>query len=431
MTSLVDKSLVMVEEGESGSRYRMLETLREYARECLVKREELAATAARHCDHFLLLAKAANKGLQGPEQAEWTRRLEVELDNLRAAITLALEGGVDPILAVKFEVALMGFRILRGYSTEGRNYVRAALALPGVQASDVVHAHALYVGAALAITQSDHAEASRMLETCLTLRRGIGNLFDIAATLSTLSLLRLHAGDANRAREGEEEALGILRQLGDRSAEAIALLHLGEICVHTGDDEQARQYLEQSLTIARAVEYKETESDCERMLGQVALERGDLPAARARFARSLEVCRDGEDKQGAAKALWWTGKVDLAGGDPDSARIKLDAALRAFKSFEMNAEVADCLEDHAELAQLLGRADDAVRLYAAVEAFRERLALSRPPRRTERWSNAVAAARGALGDAAFEVAWSDGKAWELEQATQRALLPAAAPTIAA
>ena len=144
----------------------------------------------------------------------------------------------------------MGFRILRGYSTEGRKHIHAALALPKVQESDVVHAHALYVGADLAITQGDHAEASRMLEACLALRRGIGNPFDIAATLSTLSPVRIHAGDARAAREGEEEALGIFRQLGDRSAEAIALLHLGEICVHIGEYENARQYLEQSLTIA-------------------------------------------------------------------------------------------------------------------------------------------------------------------------------------
>ena len=84
------------------------------------------------------------------------------------------KGGTDPILAVKFEVALMGFRMLRGYSTEGRKYVRAALALPAVQASDVAHAHALYVGAALADNQSDYAEARRMLEACLALRRGLG-----------------------------------------------------------------------------------------------------------------------------------------------------------------------------------------------------------------------------------------------------------------
>ncbi len=157
--SLVDKSLVMVRESDGESRYRMLETIREYARECLVKRGDFDATAVRHCDHFLVLAKAANHGLQGAEQAQWTRRLETELDNLRTAIALALGGGTDPILAVKFEVALMGFRFLRGYSTEGRNYVRAALALPAVQASDIAHAHALYVGAVLADGQSDYAEA--------------------------------------------------------------------------------------------------------------------------------------------------------------------------------------------------------------------------------------------------------------------------------
>jgi hypothetical protein len=59
-----------------------------------------------------------------------TRRLEIELDNLRAAIALALAGGVDPVMAVKFEVALMRFRTLRGYSREARNNIRAALLLP-------------------------------------------------------------------------------------------------------------------------------------------------------------------------------------------------------------------------------------------------------------------------------------------------------------
>ncbi len=266
-----------------------------------------------------------------------------------------------------------------------------------------------------------------MLEACLALRREIGNPFDIGATLSTLSPVRIHAGDANSAREGEEEALGIFRQLGDRSAEAIALLHLGEIYTHIGEYEKARRYLEESLTIARAVEYKETESDGERTLGQVELELGDLSAARARFARSMEVCQDGEDKRGAAMALWWMGKVDIVGGHPESARIKLDAALRAFQSFEMNGEIVACLEDHAELAHTRGHTGDAVRLYAAVEAFRERLALSRPPRRVTPWSTAIAAARATLGDVAFDVAWSEGSVWELDQAARNALAPVAPP----
>jgi len=148
-------------------------------------------------------------------------------------IGLALQGGVDPILAVKFAVALLGFWMLRGYATEGRNYVRAALALPAVQGSDLAHAHALYVGAGLADSQGSHAEARRMLEKCLELRRRLDKPIDIAAALSTLSLVRFHAGDAAGAREGEAEAVDISARLGNRVGEAIGLLHLAEICIYT------------------------------------------------------------------------------------------------------------------------------------------------------------------------------------------------------
>jgi non-specific serine/threonine protein kinase len=420
LTSLVEKSLVMTDESDGGSRYRQLETIREFAREYLGKRDDAAAHAVRHCDYFLLLAKASNKVLQGAEQAEFTRRLEVELDNLRAAIALALNGGADPVLAVKFEVALMWFRLLRGYSTEGRKIVRAALAQPAVLASDVAHAHALYVGAALADNQSDYAEAGWMLEACLALRRGLDQPFDIAATLSTLSQVRLHEGDTERARETEEEALGIFRKIGDRIGEAVGLFHLGEICRRVGDDAKARDYFEQCLAIARAIDSAEIEGESELVLGAVSLAEGDLPAARARFARSLEVCRGAENKRGEAMALWWTGKADAFAGNTEAARQKLGEALRALQTFEMNSEVLSCLEDHAELLQSIGSPDDGVSLFAAVETLRERLALARPPRDEAHVARVIAAARATLGDALFDEAWAEGRTWELEQATRRA-----------
>ncbi len=424
LTSLVDKSLVMADQSDDSSRYRTLETIRDYAREKLVQRGELAPMAVRHCDHFLTMAKAANQGLRGSEQAVWTRRLEADLDNLRAATALALEGGVDPVLAVKFEAALMIFWMLRGYSTEGRKYVRAALVLPAVQASDVAHAHALYVGAALATNQSDHAEAGRMLEACLSLRRGIGNPVDIAATLSTLSLVRLHAGDAISAGEGEEEALGIFRQLGDRIGEAIGLLHLGQICVHIADDGLARQRFEQCLLIARDLKHCEIQSECERMLGELALQAGDVPGARVWFARSLEACRVAGDKRDEATSLWWMGKADVAAGDSDLASTRFGAALRSFQAFEMNEEVLGCLEDHGRLAHSLGRCQDATRLYAVAATQRERRALARPPRSERRWRDAVTATREVLGDAAFEAAWSEGTGWKLDEAIGHALAAA-------
>ena len=421
LTSLVDKSLVMAEKSDDVSRYRTLETIRDYARERLVQRCELAAMAVRHCNHYFVMAKAANRGLNGPEQAEWTRRLEAELDNLRAAIALALEGGVDSVIAVKLEVALMRFRILRGYSTEGRRYVRSALALPAVQALEVAHAHALYVGAALANSQSDHAEAAQMLEKCLELRRGLGNPVDIAATLSTLSLVRLDVGDALKAREGEEEALSLFRQLGEQRGEAIGLLHLGQICMHVGDDRQAREHFEQCFAIARAINYSEVESECERMLGEIALEAGDVAGARARFASSLEVCRGAGDKRDEATSLWWMGKADLVAGDAELARTRLATAMRAFQAFEMYTELLGCVEDHAELAQALGKAGDAVWLYAAAAAGRKRLTLVRSPRREQQWRNAIAHARDVLGDAAYETAWAAGLVRELGQAVDHAL----------
>src|SRR6185295_15864332 len=153
-------------------------------------------------------------------------------DNLRAAIALSLGGGTDPILAVKFEVALQAFRFLRGYSTEGRKYIHAAL--------------------------------------------------------SMLGTVRLHEGDAERARKCDEEALLIFRDIGDRIGEAIGLGHLGEISLHVFDGVRAREYFEQCLAIAREIDHRELEGESELFLGEISLLAGDVPAARARFDRSLE-----------------------------------------------------------------------------------------------------------------------------------------------
>jgi predicted ATPase/class 3 adenylate cyclase len=431
--SLVDKSLVMVRETDGESRYRMLETLRDFGLEALGKRGEQAENAKRHCDHYLVVAKAARDGLRrgGPDQPVWIRRLETELDNLRAAIALALSGGTDPILAVKFEVALQSFRFLRGYSTEGRKYIHAALALPGVVASDIAHTHALYVGAVLADNQSDYAEAGRMLEPCLELRRKIGNPVDVAATLSMLGTVRLHEDDAERARECDQEALGIFRSIGDRIGEAIGLGHLGEIALHVADSAKARDYFEQCLAIARSIDHRELESECELFLGELSLQAADLPAARDRFTRSLEVAKDSENTRGEALALWWIGKTEIAGGDGENARINLGAALRAFQASEMHAEMLGCIEDHAGLWASLGIAHEAARIYGAATAARERLVLRRPPRSVKEWEAGVAAARATLGDRAFDAAWAEGQTWQLDMAIRRALTPVTAQPVTA
>jgi predicted ATPase/class 3 adenylate cyclase len=431
VTSLVEKSLLRAEDGDDGARYRMLETIRDYAREKLLLRDEQIPVKIAHCDYFLTFAKASNKGLQGAEQAVWTERIENALDDLRAAINVALEAVVDPLIAVKFEVALMGFWILRGYSSEGRSYVRAALKLPDVQASDVAHAHALYVGATLADAQSDYAEARQMLEACLALRRGMGSPVETAATLSTLSMVRLHTGDVAGARDVEAEAVRIFREIGNPIGEAIGLLHLGQIDAYIGQDADARSHLEKCLKIAGELEYHEVESECELMLGQLALDAADAAGARARFVRSLEVSQDAEDKRNESAALWWLGRVDLASRDFAAARPRLSGALRAFVAFEMFSELLGCLEDHAEMFAATDKPEEAVRLCGTIEALRERLAVPRTPRGERRWQAVVGAGRDALDRERFERAWAAGRSLELQEAVRLAQAqPAEEPALA-
>jgi len=418
--SLVEKSLVTLEDLDEGSRYRMLETIRDYAAEKLEQRGEAAAAAARHCDHYFVMIKAARDGLRGSQQADWIWRVEAELDNVRSAVALSLAGSVDPFIAVKFAVAMQGFWILRGYSTEGRNLVRALLAAPAIQASDVAQAWSLYVGAALAESQSDHAEARRMLEICLELRRRLGNAVDIAATLSTLSPARLLAGDAEGAAAGEREALEIFRSFGDRLGEAIGLQHLGQVSVYLGDFVQARAHLEDSLTIARAIKHQEIEGECELILGEIAFEDDDIAQACLRIKRSLTVCREAGDKRGEANAVRWLGKVDLSQRALAPARTRLGEALAAFRAFEMWEELLGCLEDHALLAGAEGHPEAAVRLAAAVGASRDKLGLTRSGRGERRWLADIAALRGSMSSVEFDAAWNEGRDWPVDRAIRGA-----------
>lgn len=418
--SLVEKSLVMLDERDGESRYRMLETIRDYAREKLEQAGERDDIGKRHCEHYFALAKAARDGLRGPEQAHWVDRLEVELDNVRGAMALALTGAVDPFIAVKLAVAMQGFWMLRGYVTEGRTYVRAAIDMPAIQKSDLATSFALYVGAALATGQSDHAEARRMLETCLGLRRGLGSDVDIAATLSTLSLAHLQAGDVDSAAQGEHEALQIFEKLGHRFGQAICLLHMAQIRVFEGQDVEARDFADRCLALAREIGHKEIEAECELVQGEIDFEAGDLAAARVRIGRSLQVCHEAGDKRGGAKAEWWLGRVALRQGDSSAAISHLLAAVRAFSDAEMREELLGALEDCSRLACALAQPDAAGPLAAAAANARKRMNLARSRRHEARWAAYVEELEKALGDGTLAPALQEASAMSVRDAIRLA-----------
>ena len=416
LSSLIEKSIVMLEEREDATRYRMLETIRDYALEKAQVAGGMVTTAARHCEHYAALAAAANRGLKGPDQATWLWRLEAELDNIRAAMAVTFTGSVDAFIAVKMCLRMLGFWMLRGYVKEGRRFVKAALEMPAIQASDLAQGHALYVSACLATSQSDHAEARAMLEICLRLRRRLGNPVDIAATLSTLSLARLQAGDAEGAAAAEHEALKLFCDVGDRLGEAIGLLHLGEIAVSLGDDSTANLYLHQCLAVARELRNQEAEGECQLALGRSAYLAHDLTQSRLCLTRSFTVCREAGDKRGEANAVWWLGKCDLEENDSAAAHTRLEEAVKAFRAFGMREEVLGCLEDHALLMHAAGHTERTVQIAAAAAQSRQRLSLSRTALAEAAWQVQLAKWRFALSKDAFETEWQVGAEWSVDQA---------------
>jgi tetratricopeptide (TPR) repeat protein len=429
VTSLVEKSLLRAEDSEDGARYRMLETIRDYAREKLVLRDEQMALAEAHAKYFLEMARAGMHGMESPEAAEWMRRLEGAHDDMRGAIGYGMTSPEhDPILAVRFVAALMGFWLLHGYVTEGRRYVQNALELPGVRDNPFGRGHALYVGAALADSQGFHAAAEQMLDECLAVRRTLDAPVDIAATLSTRSLVMLHTGRAAEARKDESEAVEIFRNLKHQSGEAMALLHLGQIEAHVGNYADARRLVEQAVSIAREIGYAEVEGEGELTLGQIELNCGDVAGAASKFEHSQEVCRDAEDKRGQASATWWLGKIDLRERHLERARVRLTAALRAFQSFEMNAELAGCLEDFGELLVDAGSAGEGAKLFGVTSSLRERLSLSRTAAEEERFKRTVAGARELAGVEQFDSAFATGRSLGTSEAVQLALSSTIAET---
>ena len=419
--SLADRSLISVETGDTGTRFRMLETLRAYGDEKLRARGEKTAALQRHCDFYRRLAKDFVDGMASGVHTNWVARLEFDVDNFRAIVSRALTRQLDPIEAVKLAVSLQNFWILAGYVSEGLGNMRSVIAMPEVQASERAHAFALYVAAALAATQGDPDEAAAMLESCLAIRRRMGSAVDIAATLSTLSFAKISAGAYDQARADATEALAIFRTLQDRVGECICLLHLSNIALHVGDGQGAHETVTRALAIAREHGHAEVQAECARLLGELRVRDGDLVLARQHFDASLDISRATGDKRNEAIAQWWIGRVHLELGEWAAAAAEIQAALSAFMSLDMHTELIECIDDCAAVAQSTGAFATAAELYAASMEARARRRLVRARHSESAWESRLARLRTTMGEKTFDASWTVGTSMTIDRAARVAL----------
>jgi len=417
LASLVDKSLVREAEGAEGEpRYGMLETLREYALERLAAGGDEDAARRAHALYYLDLAERAEPELTGAEQGTWLARLEVEHDNLRAALTWTRDHG-EVVLGLRLAGALWRFWYTRGYLSEGRGWLEGLLA-PAEGADNVsaaMRAKALNGAGVLAERQGAYARAESLYKECLTLFRELGDKKGTAQALNNLGMVMWHRGDQGRATALYEESLALYREIGDRRDVALLLGNLGVVAWDRGDLARATALYEESLALRRELGDRRGVAYALLNLGDVAGYQGDYARAARLFEESLAVHRELRDQWGIAAVLSNLGVVARYQEDYARAEALGRESVALFDRIGDRAAVAECLERLAAVACARGQFTRAARLCGATDALCEVIAAPLAPADRFAHDHTMEDARVALG-VDFTAMWEAGRRMTLEQA---------------
>lgn len=349
LTSLVDKSLVVAETWGTHVRYRLLETVKQYGRDRLLESAGGKQWRERHQAYFLALAEEADPHLRGPEQQVWLERLEREHDNLRAAME-----GEQTNVSLRIGVALRPFWSIRGYYSEGRARLLAALKQAGEGTDALTRAKALNSAGSLAGSQGDHLSARSLFEESLAIARELGDRNGIATSLTNLGNIAYALSDYAAARILYEESLKIARKGGHKKSIAHSLDDLGRTASVQGDYASAQSLLEESLTLHRELGDRQGAAVTLNNLGNIARCQSDYLSARSLLEESLVIEKVLGDRPGAANTLNLLGIVAHDQGDYASARPLLEESLAIARELGYKWCIANVLNQLGQIATDLG-----------------------------------------------------------------------------
>jgi predicted ATPase/tRNA A-37 threonylcarbamoyl transferase component Bud32 len=369
LASLVEKSLVVAQPiAEGGIRYRLLETLREYGRELLVGAPEVQQTFCRHYEWFREFAEQGQAELSGPQQLKWLRSFDVEHDNLRAALTWALEQG-EVELALGLTGCLWRFWWIRGHGSEGRKWIeRTGLYENSVPSQ--IHARAMHSAALMAITEGDYGYGSSLLREELKLRRRLNDNPGTADALLCLGMVAHQQGEFTSAQVLSEEALELFKQLGNNRRTATALNNLAVANSAQGNYAFAEELLNQSLSISH--EFGDQYGIARSLvnLARAAYGQGDLSRARQEAEDSLVLRKELGDPQGIGSSLITLARIALAENRLSDALSHCQQVVYHAQTLKDQQLLMQCFGILAGTAARLDRSQLSRRLLAWEEALR-------------------------------------------------------------
>ena len=321
VTRLVEKSLV----NRKGDRYRLLETVRGYARERSLEAGEATSAFERHRDWYLgFVRRAAPAFFRGPESAAWLDDLETEHDNLRGALSWSLSQPSGATAALELAAGLWRFWEIRGYLLEGRQWLERVLAATDGDVS-MTRADVLTAAGILAAAQGNHAAAIGYHEQSLALHEQLGNRMGYQFALHNLANAAQHNGDVARARQLYERVLEIGGDEGPNAG--FVRVSLADVADMQGDRAAANLNYERAIEVVRAAGEPWRMAYAQSSYGQSAVRHGDYALARDRFEQALAIYRELGDQRGEARLLTLLADVEAAEDDLTSALGLLYEAL--------------------------------------------------------------------------------------------------------
>jgi predicted ATPase len=378
LTSLVDKSLVLTDEQAGATRYRMLETVRQYALDRLRERAEGAQWRARHLACYLSLAENFSAEIGGPQQQSWLARVAAEHDNLRAALAWSTES--SPIEGLRLANALPTFWHVRGHQGEGRQWLARLLDAVPIDAVPRERARGLHAAAMLAIQHSDYATAKRLLRESLVLCREIDDPNRAARVLGGLTWLSNEQGLYPEAEALARESVDCARAIGDHRLLFASLGNLAVALHAQGQWAEARKFHEQALGVARELGTPWEIGCALNTIGREELEEGRRDLAREHLAEAIGLLHGLDSPSGVAESL-----------DGFAAMAAEESPLRA------------------------------VRLWAAAEALHQEIGNARSVHEGIAYERHMKPVRAILTAEAFDQAWDEGRAMTPDDAVRYAL----------
>lgn len=298
---LVDKSLVVRDEESVEARYRLLESVRQYAAEKLGP-EEGASVRERHARYYSSLVMEAENGLLGAEQAAWLERLEREHDNIRASLAFSKTRPDLCELALGLIGAIGRFWTVRGYLSEGREWIEGVLACAPEEPS-VAQATAWRTAGQLAYWQGDSAAGRRFGERSLRICCEMGDREGEVKSLFRLGFASLSDGDLPSARGYFEDALRLGREIDEGPGIPHLLNAVGEVSYAEGKRNEAKDYFQEALARFRQFEDRRSIASVLKNLASVAREERDFTIAHGWLAEGLEIQRSIGNETGMAATI--------------------------------------------------------------------------------------------------------------------------------